>query len=63
MDRLDKQKLLNMYDEFQATHTSLLNGLKSNKDLEPKEQRIVERKIGTINTIMTNILKLKNLSD
>lgn len=63
MDRLDKQKLLNMYDEFQATHTSLLNSLKSNKDLEPKEQRVIERKIATINNIMTNILRLKNLSD
>jgi hypothetical protein len=63
MDRIDKQKLLNMYDEFQSTHTSLLNGLKSNKDLEPKDQKVIERKISVINTIMTNILRLKNLSE
>jgi hypothetical protein len=61
MDRLDKQKLLNIYDDLASSHQTLLNGLKTTKDEEPKEIRLRERKIAVINTLMTNILKLKNL--
>jgi hypothetical protein len=63
MDRLDKQKLLNIYDDLASSHQSLLNGLKTTKDEEPKEIRLRERKIAVINTLMTNILKLKNLME
>ena len=61
MDRIDKQKLLTFYDDLASSHSSLLNALKTTKDEETKEVRLRERKIAVVNTLMTNILKLKNL--
>ena len=61
MDRLNKQKLMQTYDDFSTAHSALLNEMKSNKDDEPKDTKIRERKVAILNTLMIGILKLKNI--
>ena len=64
MDRLTKQKLMQTYDDFSTAHSALLNEMKSNnKDDDTKETKLRERRVAILNTLMVNILKLKNLSE
>tara|TARA_R110000868_G_scaffold397321_1_gene669971 strand:+ start:655 stop:825 length:171 start_codon:yes stop_codon:yes gene_type:complete len=52
------------YDDFSTAHSALLNEMKSNnKDDDTKETKLRERRVAILNTLMVNILKLKNLSE
>ena len=61
MDKINKQKIMSIYDDFSTSHVALMNEMKSNKDDDPKETKKRERKIAILNTLMVNVLKLKNL--
>jgi len=56
---ITEQSLIRIYDDLQKEHGRLMNDLKTGSDLI--KEKDVMKQIGIINTIMLNVLKLRNL--
>ena len=58
---LNEQSLNNIYDLFSKEQMSLMNTIKTDKDIEDKREKELHKKMSLINTIMINTLRYRNL--
>ena len=57
---LTEQFLTKMYDDFQREHQRLLTEMKNLTPESMDKESDIQKQITLINTLMTNILKLRN---
>lgn len=58
---LNEQYLTRLFDDVQKEHQKLLTEMKTLKMEEAPKEMDIQRQIALVNTLMTTILKLKNL--
>ena len=58
---LTEQNLNQVYDLFSKEQMSLMNTIKTDKDIEDKREKSVQKQLSLLNTIMISILRLRNL--
>ena len=58
---LTEQSLNQIYDVFSKEQMSLMNTIKTDKDIEDKREKELHKKLTLLNTIMISILRLRNL--
>ena len=58
---LNEQSINQMYDVFSKEQLSCLNTIKTNKDTDDKREKEQHKKLTLLNTLMINVLRLRNL--
>lgn len=58
---LNEQSLNNIYDVFSKEQMSLMNTIKTDKDIEDKREKELHKKLTLLNTLMINTLRYRNL--
>lgn len=58
---LNEQSINQMYDVFSKEQMSLMNSMKTDKDIEDKREKSIQKQLSLLNTIQISILRLRNL--
>ena len=58
---LSEQALNQMYDVFSKEQMSLMNTIKTNKDVDDKREKELHKKLTLLNAIMISLLRFRNL--
>jgi hypothetical protein len=61
-EELTEQYLNGVYDNIMREHTRLLNDMKNTStEMEKNKERDITKQLSILNTLMTSLLKLRNL--
>ena len=58
---LNEQSLNNIYDVFSKEQMSLMNTIKTDKDVDDKREKEQHKKMSLLNILMINTLRYRNL--
>ena len=58
---LTEQSLNQVYDLFSKEQMNCLNTLKTNKEVDEKREKSIQKQFSLLNTIMISILRLRNI--
>lgn len=60
-NELSEHNLNNMYDIFSKEQMNCLNTIKTNKEVDEKREKSIQKQLSLLNSILINILRLRNL--
>ena len=58
---LTEQSLNQVYDLFSKEQMNHMNTLKTNKEVDEKREKSIQKQLSLLNTILISILRLRNL--